>query len=276
MSVFLEFQGLSYFPTQSISLSYRDRLRQRGRNRQSYRGSQTSAPILPFGFLVQKSLKIGLGAFNQTLIPAFVVQILIGSLVCCYFLFPQSHPYFEKISEFKKNGGWIASFLLMGGFVGLLSELISVFTTTKKWTPNNTTNFGYNFIVFGLIGVFTDFFYAFQSKIVGSETNFSTIATKMLIDQFIWTPFFVSPYQVLLGRWKALRFNFRPLLLELRRPLQWFGKVQLPVLLSNWGFWIPMCTLIYCFPTSIQFPIAILAVSLWLILLNAIMKIDKK
>ncbi|MES2309750.1 MAG: hypothetical protein V4507_12915, partial [Verrucomicrobiota bacterium] len=54
------------------------------------------------------------------------------------------------------------------------------------------------------------------------------------------------------------------------------AKVLLPVLLSNWGFWIPMCSLIYCFPTSIQFPIAIFSVSLWVLLLNAVMKQPRK
>jgi hypothetical protein len=46
----------------------------------------------------------------------------------------------------------------------------------------------------------------------------------------------------------------------------------LPVLVSNWCFWIPMSTLVYCFPTTLQLPLGILAVSIRSILLATLVK----
>jgi len=46
----------------------------------------------------------------------------------------------------------------------------------------------------------------------------------------------------------------------------------LPVLVSNWCFWIPMSILIYCFPTTLQLPLGILATSIWSMLLAALVK----
>jgi len=42
----------------------------------------------------------------------------------------------------------------------------------------------------------------------------------------------------------------------------------LPVLITNWAFWIPMVAIIYCFPAELQLPLAILAVTIWVLLLS--------
>ncbi|MES2309751.1 MAG: hypothetical protein V4507_12920, partial [Verrucomicrobiota bacterium] len=202
MSAFLEFQGLGYIPTAVQTVSYRDRLRMRTRNHRPSARTHIPALILPMRFLLQKSVNIGLVAFRQTWKAALIVQTLIASLVICYFFVPQSHGIFQAISDLKKSGGLIASFLLMGGFVGLLSESISVLTTTRSWSRQNTENFAFNFIVFGLMGVLTDLFYLLQSHWIGSEASFKIIVLKMIIDQFVWTPLFASPYQVISGHWK--------------------------------------------------------------------------
>jgi hypothetical protein len=46
----------------------------------------------------------------------------------------------------------------------------------------------------------------------------------------------------------------------------------LPVLVSNWLFWIPMVVLIYCFPTSLQLPLGILACAIWSLLIAALVE----
>jgi len=40
------------------------------------------------------------------------------------------------------------------------------------------------------------------------------------------------------------------------------------MLISNWAFWIPMAFLVYYFPPELQIPMAILAVTIWVILLS--------
>ena len=56
---------------------------------------------------------------------------------------------------------------------------------------------------------------------------------------------------------------------ELMSPFRTFwGTQMLPVLISNWAFWIPMAYLVYFFPPELQVPMAILAVSIWVVLLS--------
>lgn len=274
MSFLIDFQNHIGSNT-LIATSFRDRLRLRSRNHSHILIRDKNTPLLPFGFLIQKSIEKGVSAFRQTWIPALIVQSLISLLILSYFFVPQTHFIFDQISQTKQKGGWIASFLLMGGVVGLLSEIVLISSTTRKWTKVNTENFIYNFIVFGVIGILTDFFYIFQAHWVGTENNAETIFIKMLVDQFLWTPFFALPLQVILGKWKNFRYQLTPLFQEMNRFDQWIGRSLLPALFSCWGFWIPMCSLIYCFPTPLQFPMVVFAVSLWVILLNTVMKTSK-
>src|SRR5260370_37887472 len=51
---------------------------------------------------------------------------------------------------------------------------------------------------------------------------------------------------------------------------QFYVLTVLPVLVSNWCIRIPMVVLIYCFPTSLQLPLGILAVAIWSMLLAAL------
>jgi hypothetical protein len=56
---------------------------------------------------------------------------------------------------------------------------------------------------------------------------------------------------------------------------QFYLLTVLPVLVSNWCFWIPMAVLTYCFPTSLQLPLEILATAIWSMLIAALVKPDE-
>jgi hypothetical protein len=58
----------------------------------------------------------------------------------------------------------------------------------------------------------------------------------------------------------------------MRQFRQFYVLTVLPVLVSNWLFWIPMVVLIYCFPTSLQLPLGILACAIWSLLVAALVE----
>jgi hypothetical protein len=99
-----------------------------------------------------------------------------------------------------------------------------------------------------------------------------TLTLKTLVDQFIYTPFLSNPFQTLAFLWKAGHFSFRSAMAKLSHFKQLYVLTVLPVLVSNWCFWIPMSALVYCFPTTLQLPLGILAVSIWSMLLAALLK----
>ncbi len=49
-----------------------------------------------------------------------------------------------------------------------------------------------------------------------------------------------------------------------------WGTKMLPVLVSNWAFWIPMASIVYCFPSDLQIPLSILAVTIWVLILSVL------
>jgi hypothetical protein len=96
------------------------------------------------------------------------------------------------------------------------------------------------------------------------------LAAKTLVDQFLYTPFLSNPMQTLAFLWKSEQFSFRRTVEKMRQFRQFYVLTVLPVLVSNWLFWIPMVVLIYCFPTSLQLPLGILACAIWSMLLTAL------
>jgi hypothetical protein len=72
--------------------------------------------------------------------------------------------------------------------------------------------------------------------------------------------------------WKSEQFSLRLTVEKMRQFRKFYALTVLPVLVSNWLFWIPMVVLIYCFPTSLQLPLGILACAIWSLLIAALVE----
>jgi hypothetical protein len=115
-------------------------------------------------------------------------------------------------------------------------------------------------------------FYELQAHWFGVGRSPGTLATKTLVDQFLYTPFVSNPMQTLAFLWKSEQFSLRRTVEKMRQFRQFYLLTVLPVLVSNWLFWIPMVVLIYCFPTSLQLPLGILACAIWSLLIAALVE----
>src|SRR5690606_28764550 len=92
-----------------------------------------------------------------------------------------------------------------------------------------------------------------------------TIAAKSFVDQFILVPLWFVPVMVLFYTWKESDFRLR----DLRRRLgpHPYRDRCIPVMLSNWGVWIPAVVLIYALPLPLQLPIQNVVLCLWVLML---------
>jgi hypothetical protein len=157
----------------------------------------------------------------------------------------------------------------MGLSVGLLAEAVKVLMSKeKRWTKANTGNAVFNLLMFGFLGVLQSYFYALQVKMFGSGTSWQVLVPKVLVDQFVWTVFLANPYQTILYLWKNKGYSFKRVSAQMTPFKPFWGTRVLPVLITNWAFWIPMVAIIYCFPAELQLPLAILAVTIWVLLLS--------
>jgi hypothetical protein len=219
--------------------------------------------------MIGASLRIGISAAKKTFKPAMVVWAAMVGIAILYYLVPSTHGVFAAITAFQDQTGVYFASIGMGLSVGVLVECVKVMISAdKRWTRANTVNGIFNFMVFGIMGITQYYRYAWQVEVFGAGNSFRELATKVLFDQFVWTVLFANPYQAILYLWKNTGFSWKAVR-KMMFPLRTFwGTQMLPVLISNWAFWIPMAFLVYYFPAELQVPMAILAVTIWVILLS--------
>ena len=223
--------------------------------------------------LVLRSLRLGLNAARVNFAPAVLVQLLMAALVLSYFYLPVAKPIFGVLTDWNVRGGLLFSFVAMGTTVGVLTEIFSVYLHKNgRWTREDLSNICFNFVIFGFLGVMNNLFYQLQAHWFGSGRSPEVLATKTLVDQFVYTPFLTNPMQTLAFLWRSEQFSFQRTVDKMRQFRQFYVLTVLPVLVSNWLFWIPMVVLIYCFPTSLQLPLGILACAIWSMLLTALVE----
>lgn len=223
--------------------------------------------------LVLRSLRLGLGAVRANFVPAFCVQLLMMALVLAYFYASAVRPFFDTLTDWNERGGLIFSFVAMGVTVGGLTEAFTVYLHKDgRWGREDLVNMAFNFLVFGILGVMNSLLYQLQAHWFGSGRSFGTLASKTFVDQFLYTPFIANPFQTLTFLWRSEGFSFENTAIKLFHLKQFYVITVLPVLVSNWCFWIPMAVLIYCFPTTLQLPLGILATSIWSMLLAALVR----
>ncbi|MGZ0654985.1 hypothetical protein ACWPKO_14770 [Coraliomargarita sp. W4R53] len=247
----------------------------RGRNSAAASaGSWHYPPTLPsdqpdWGEIMQHSTHSAIKAVKQSLIPACFVWGVMAIMAVFYYWVPPASSFFTGLERVQVGLGRLFPFLGMGVSVGLLAEGVRVCSSAdKRWTKENTLNAGFNLLVFGTLGMLQAVFYGFQTEWFGSEQDLKTLACKVMMDQFAWTVFFANPYQTILFIWKENNFQLTRVW-KCMRPIKTFwGMRVLPVLITNWAFWIPMASIIYSFPSSLQLPLAILAVTIWVIMLT--------
>jgi hypothetical protein len=219
--------------------------------------------------IIEHSSRAGIKAVKQSLLPACFVWGVMAIIAFCYYWVPPAIHVFDGLERLQVSMGRLFPFLGMGVSVGLLAELVRMLSSKdKRWTKANTLNAGFNLMVFGILGMLQAVFYGFQTQWFGDSQSFKTLASKVIIDQFAWTVFFANPYQTILFIWRENHFKISRVWQSMRPIKTFWGMRVLPVLITNWAFWIPMVSIIYSFPSSLQLPLAILAVTIWVLILT--------
>jgi hypothetical protein len=219
--------------------------------------------------MIHHSALAGLQAARQSLKPAFFVWGLMALIAVLYYAVPSSQVFFSALSDLQAKMTWQFPFFGMGLSVGLLAEAVKVsLSREKRWMRQNTVNAMFNLTIFGFMGVLQHYFYQWQGHLFGDGASWRVVLPKVLLDQFVWTVFFANPYQTVLYLWKNQGFSWSAVRSQMRPFKAFWGNQILPVLITNWAFWIPMVAIIYCFPKELQLPLAILAVTIWVLLLS--------
>ena len=200
-----------------------------------------------------------------------VLLVAMSALVVIYYFWPAGAAALSRYAEWQHAGGIIRTGLVAGFAGGILSELSVIYVRDGgRWTKTNLENMAFRFAVFFFGGVIVGEFYQWQAVWFGDGVSWRVLLPKVLVDQFIFSVFWSTCYQTTVFRWQALRYSGSRLWSELDG--NFVIERMLPVLVTNWMFWIPGVTLVYSMPLILQMPLNIFATAIWSLLLAGLAK----
>ena len=195
-----------------------------------------------------------------------VLLAAMALMVAIYYCWPVAASVLAAYGAWQHAGGIVRTGLVSGFAGGFLSELCVVYFRDRgRWNAMHLENMVFRFFIFFFGGMIVGEFYVWQAYWFGDGVSFRILLPKVLVDQFIFSVFWSTTYQSLTFRWQVLRYSFSRLWSELDG--SFVIDRMLPVLVTNWMFWIPGVTLVYSMPLQLQMPLSIFATAMWSILL---------
>jgi hypothetical protein len=200
-----------------------------------------------------------------------VLLAAMSVIVAVYYCWPAGAAVLSRYAAWQHAGGLFRTGLVAGFAGGILSELSVIYICDGgRWNATHLENMAFRFVVFSLGGLIVYKFYEWQALWFGDGLSWRVLVPKVLVDQFIFSVFWSTTYQTLIFRWHALRYSGSRLWSELDG--RFVVERMLPVLVTNWMFWIPGVTLVYSMPLILQMPLNIFATAIWSLLLAGLAK----
>ncbi len=169
----------------------------------------------------------------------------------------------------KQAWGYPGSFVTYAAFAVLVPELLAWAVLRQPVPKNIVGDMGFAVLVFGLIGISVDMLYSVQVALFGSGNDAATIIKKMLFDQLVYSP--VSNFfMVAVFIWKDQGFRLGAL--RYFTSADFWSRRYLPVIIAVWCVWGPGVLVIYFMPTALQFPVASLILSFWILIFKFMRK----
>ncbi|MEO7412529.1 MAG: hypothetical protein ABIZ81_04160 [Opitutaceae bacterium] len=190
---------------------------------------------------------------RATFAPGLVLQAAALALVLAYYHHAATRAWLAQLEEFRADTGLVFGIIstgLVGGAIPFL-YLRSRRVTRARYSWSQ----GFGLIAFwSYKGAEIELFYRFLARVVGEGVGVGTIASKMVIDQFIYCPAFAVPVTVLIYGWIDARYEVTPVSADWQKP-GWYRRRVLPVMIPNLAVWIPTVCIIYALPTPLQLPL---------------------
>jgi hypothetical protein len=225
-------------------------------------------PDRPFRAAAAEAVRQGWNAAISNLASILAIQAAIGAVVAMYYLWPAGSAVLSAYAHWQISGGPFSNGLACS-VAGMLSEVTFVYFQQRgRWTKANVENVIFKFILFYISGFIVYEFYRYQTIWWGDKATLSAIVPKVIVDQFGYTVIFSCPYFALLTRWQALRYSGAKLWREVQD--NFLTERLLPMLVTNWMFWIPAISFIYAMPFMLQPALAVFASAIWGVLVSAI------
>jgi hypothetical protein len=209
-------------------------------------------------------------ALKKNLLPGLVLQLFAVSILLIYFFVPASKPMFTLLGELKQTYGYGCSFISTALFGGLIPFLYLWLSKSLAPGRNVLCLLVFYVIFWGLKGMEVDFFYRLQADWFGTGNDVQTIATKMAVDQFLYSALWAAPGITIVYLWMESNWSIAQ---SKKAMTKEFFCIKIPtVILSNWLVWIPAVSIVYAMPGELQIPLFNLVLCFWVLLLAVLNK----
>jgi len=215
--------------------------------------------------------RAGLASARENLIPGIFLWFVAAAIVAGFYFYPPVTRVLEKLGVLKSNGGFLYSAISTGFFGGVVPSLWRSIRNRKDGSLWKTGLFLTLFWAWK--GVELDLVYRGQALLFGNGAAISVLLPKVLVDQFIYNPLWASWTQIL-AYW-FIEHHFKPKTLLDKGLWGTMGWRIITVLISTWGVWIPLVTIIYAMPGNLQIPLFNFALCFWSLMLSSLTK-EKK
>jgi hypothetical protein len=216
-----------------------------------------------------EALRLVREAVKANLLPGVVLWIGLVVLLMAYAWSPAVQSGLAQWGTVKMAWGYPFAFASYVLFAVLVPETLSYVVLKLPWARTAVADMLYAAVVFGFIGISVDMLYGVQVQLFGSGNDGPTILKKMLFDQFVYSP--VSNYVTVVAfAWRDGNFSFKTL--KHLGSADYLRRHYLPVLMAVWCVWIPGVLVIYFMPTALQFPVASLILSFWVLIFKFMRK----
>lgn len=218
---------------------------------------------------LRESFATALRAAKYNLLPGLLLQTILAVFLIAYLTHDGTRNLLGQVANLKQESGLVFTFISYALASALLPEILRiVFFQQGKITRLNIWNCATSAVIWGGMGILVDFFYRFQAIWFGSGNDLGTILPKVIVDQFIYSPFLANPLSVGLLTWRNR--GFTPSALRSILTPQFYVKNVIPIQVAGWCIWIPAVSLVYFMPPALQVPVAALIQAFWTLILTTI------
>lgn len=215
--------------------------------------------------LAVSPLALGAAALRRFWRPFLLIQGAALALALGYHFIQAMRSACEAVGVWKTSGGLL--FVALSGAVagGLLPEIAKALADrTLAGLRGRGGAIAFNTAFFAFNGIVVDLFYRLEAVLLGNRANFWTVVAKALFDQFVFTPLWLILI-TLLFLWRRRGFSFAATLPALKAGFYrgFYRTRVVPLLIPNWFFWLPTVSIIYALPSPLQFPLFVLLLGAW-------------
>ncbi|MFN8383805.1 MAG: hypothetical protein U0V02_17845 [Anaerolineales bacterium] len=196
-----------------------------------------------------------LGA-KENLIPGLVIIFFAALLVASYYTFSSVRDALVGLQSLRTSWGLGFSMLTSAIGAGFIPGLYLMAVGKSQRNGRGFLDLLFTSLVWATNMIWVDYFYQFQDWFWGPSLTFGIIISKMLLDQFAFTPFLSIQHVALGFRLRDLNYDFKSLGSALRD--DWVIKVIIPMMVNCWLTWIPGTLVVYSLPLPLQIPLMVL------------------